>query len=166
MVSIRPVIPSDARVVADLREAMFVDIGWVEGTRHDVVDATVDYFERTIADGTYIGYLAEEGGVAVGTVGAVVVIVPPYGEDLLGRIPRVQNVYVLPGHRRRGIARQLMRTLLEELRAQGLRRVSLMATEYGKPLYEEFGFEDVPEMSVLLDPPSDAEVERDAEVEQ
>jgi GNAT superfamily N-acetyltransferase len=158
MVTIREANTADAQVVADLREAMFLDIGWIEGTREDVVAATVTYFERTIADGTYIGFIAEDEGVPVGTAGAVIILVPPYGEDLEGRIPRVQNVYVLPEYRRQGIARDLFARLLDRLRAEGLRRVSLMATDPGRPLYEEFGFEDVPEMSILLDPPGETEV--------
>lgn len=36
------------------------------------------------------------------------------------------------------------------------RRLALMATDNGRPLYESFGFEDVPEMSALLEP-SDGE---------
>ena len=151
MVSIREVTPADAQTVADLREAMFLDIGWIEGTREEVVAATVKYFARTIADGTYIGFVAEDDGVPIGTAGAVVIFVPPYGEDLTGRIPRVQNVYVVPEYRRQGIARELFARLIERLRASGLRRISLMATDDGRPLYEEFGFEDVPEMSLMLD---------------
>ncbi len=159
MVSIREVTPADAQIVADLREAMFLDIGWIEGSREEVVAATVEFFARAIAEGTYIGFIAEEDGVPVGTAGAVIVFVPPYAEDLTGRIPRVQNVYVVPEYRRQGVARELFARLIERLRDSGLRRISLMATDEGRSLYEEFGFEDVPEMSLLLgtDQSEDAE---------
>ena len=152
MHTLRRATPDDAEVLAELRRRMFADIGWSEGTGEDVVIATVEYFGPAVADGRYVAFIAEDGGAPIGTAGAVVTEVPPYAEDLSGRIPRVQGVYVVPECRRQGVARELFGRLLETLQAEGFRRVTLMATDEGRPLYEEFGFEPMPEMSVMLEP--------------
>ncbi len=53
---------------------------------------------------------------------------------------RVRDVYVLPTHRRRGIARALMALVLDEARALRIDRLSLGASAMGRPLYESLGF--------------------------
>ena len=52
-------------------------------------------------------------------------------------------VGVRPAARRRGIARALTEAAIDWLKQQGAATVSLYATEYGRPLYEQLGF--VPE---------------------
>jgi len=45
-----------------------------------------------------------------------------------------------PAYRRRGFARQLLEHTLEALSARGIAWIKLDATEFGAPLYREFGF--------------------------
>jgi GNAT superfamily N-acetyltransferase len=62
----------------------------------------------------------------------------------------VLNVYVKPEFRRRGIARDIMKTLLEWCREQGFDSVSLHASIEGRPLYEELGFRPTNEKRLSL----------------
>lgn len=56
------------------------------------------------------------------------------------------DVFVLPSHRGRGIAKQLMQAIVDDGRLQGLRRWHLV-TRDAHPLYAVFGFValDIPE---------------------
>lgn len=52
----------------------------------------------------------------------------------------VANVFVLPDHRRRGIAATLMSDIVEWARAEGMVRVVLAPSEMSIPFYESLGF--------------------------
>jgi GNAT superfamily N-acetyltransferase len=52
----------------------------------------------------------------------------------------IADVFVLPEHRGRGVARQIMRAMLEHPDLQGLRRI-LLATQDAHGLYAKLGFE-------------------------
>jgi GNAT superfamily N-acetyltransferase len=52
-------------------------------------------------------------------------------------------MYTLPEHRGRGIATVLFERLLDEARERGYKKISLHATDMGRPIYEKFGFSGV-----------------------
>jgi GNAT superfamily N-acetyltransferase len=54
-------------------------------------------------------------------------------------IAYIADVFVVPEHRGRGIAKLLMRSILEHPQLQGLRRI-LLATRDAHALYAQFGF--------------------------
>ena len=84
----------------------------------------------------HIALLAEEDGEPIGTVYANVVT-PYYGF--------VFGLYTRPDARRRGVARELMRTIAAALRDEGRRYVVLSvdtANEPARALYERMGFVD------------------------
>jgi GNAT superfamily N-acetyltransferase len=58
----------------------------------------------------------------------------------------VLNVYCEPPHRRRGLARALMDAILDWCRERSISRVSLHASDEGRPLYEGLGFTATNEM--------------------
>lgn len=60
----------------------------------------------------------------------------------------VWDVAVDPAHRRRGVARELMRRAMAIV--DGRRLVALVATEMGEPLYRELGFSETSGGSVAL----------------
>lgn len=57
-----------------------------------------------------------------------------------GRNGYVYNVATDPDMRRRGYSRACMTALLDWFEAQGVPRITLMATRDGEPLYESLGF--------------------------
>ena len=60
--------------------------------------------------------------------------------------PSLLNVYTEPEFRQRGIARRIMGTILAWLKEQGFPSASLHASDEGRPLYEDLGFEATNEM--------------------
>jgi predicted acetyltransferase len=52
--------------------------------------------------------------------------------------------------RRQGLARKLLNLSLEEARARGVKVVTLAASKFGRPLYEQYGFKPTNEMLLRL----------------
>lgn len=67
---------------------------------------------------------------------------PPSPRFPHGQTGTLFNVYTVPEHRRRGLARGVMLRLLDAARDLNLDVVELHATEDGYPLYQSLGFED------------------------
>jgi GNAT superfamily N-acetyltransferase len=76
------------------------------------------------------GFVAEYGGVPVGTVTTC----------RFGTVGWIAMMLVDEHHRGRGIGRRLMECALEYLDTHGVRSVRLDATPLGRPLYESLGF--------------------------
>jgi len=110
------------------------------------------WLARALADGSYRHWLALDasGRVAAGG-GALLCPWPANPKDPCTQRAVILNVYTEPEFRKRGIARQIMLTILEWLKEQGLRAVNLHASAEGRPLYEELGFEATNEMRLKFD---------------
>ena len=64
------------------------------------------------------------------------------------------NFYVAPEMRRRGLARELLALAVAEAKARGIKVVTLHASKFGKPLYEQNGFEMSNEMRLRPENPT------------
>ena len=63
-------------------------------------------------------------------------------------------MFTEPEHRRRGLARRLVDTMVEYGRGAGLGSLYLHASLEGRALYESVGFEPTNEMRLaIIDPP-------------
>ena len=59
-------------------------------------------------------------------------------------------MYTDPAHRRRGLARRLMETMIAWARAEGHATLYLHASDEGRGLYESLGFAPTNEMRLVL----------------
>lgn len=106
---------------------------------------------QLIQDGTY--FIIESAGATAGCGGwsdrATL-----YGGDLTtGRSPalldpdrdaaRIRAMYTHPQHIRKGVGRMIIGLCEAAARAKGFRRIELMATMAGEPLYRACGYEPV-----------------------
>ena len=119
--------------IAQLRE---------EGAEEDIdlVPALRDYYERHLADGTFVSWLAFDGDRIVGTSGMSIVEKPPYFSCPSGKIGLLSSMFTDPEHRRMGIAKTLLGKVVEEARARGCGTVHITASDMGVLLYTDFGF--------------------------
>ena len=101
------------------------------------------YFELHL-DYDLLAFVArdEDSGHIVCCAWLLLVTKPPSPRFPHGQTGTLFNVYTVPEHRRRGLARQVMLRLLDAARALKLDVVELHATEDGYPLYRSLGFED------------------------
>ena len=106
----------------------------------DLAPALQDYYARHMADGTFVSWLAKDGDRIIGTSGMSFVEKPPYFGCPTGRIGLLSSMYTAPEYRRRGIARELLRRVVEEARAYGCGTVQITASDMGVFLYTDFGF--------------------------
>ena len=106
----------------------------------DLVPALKDYYERHMADGTFVSWLALDGEKIIGTSGMSFVEKPPYYGCPTGKIGLLSSMYTDPGYRRQGIAKELLTRVVEEARAYGRETVQITASDMGVLLYTNLGF--------------------------
>ncbi len=106
----------------------------------DLKPALIDYYDRHLSDGTFVSYLAVDGGKIVGTSGMSFVEKPPYFSCPSGRIGLLSSMFTDPDYRRMGIAKELLSRVVEEARAYGCGCVQITASDMGVLLYTDFGF--------------------------
>ncbi|MBR2993728.1 MAG: GNAT family N-acetyltransferase [Clostridiales bacterium] len=106
----------------------------------DLVPALLDYYDRHMADGTFVSWLAMDGDKIVGTSGMSFVEKPPYFSCPSGRIGLLSSMFTDPDYRRMGIAKELLSRVVEEARNYGCGCVQITASDMGVLLYTDFGF--------------------------
>ena len=106
----------------------------------DLSPALMDYYQRHLANGTFVSWLALDGDKIIGTSGMSFVEKPPYFGCPTGRIGLLSSMYTNPDYRRQGIAKELLRMVVEEARAYGCGTVQITASDMGVLLYSDFGF--------------------------
>jgi GNAT superfamily N-acetyltransferase len=152
--SLRMALPSDAEVIARHRALMFRDMDSITQEDSDkLFTAGVPWLQGILTTGDYIAWLALQqdevvagGGVYVREIG------PVPGCYRTGRWGHIMNIYTEEAHRRRGLARLLMQTILEWCANNHLDHVTLAASEEGRPLYETLGFIPTTDMKLPKPP--------------
>ena len=134
----RRACPEDIPVLVSLRKDQLQE----EGTENPkiLLPAAEDYYRRHMADGTFAAWLAEKDGEVVATGGMALAEKPPYGGNPSGKIGLLCGMYTRPGHRRQGIAREILAYVVEEARQWGCGAVHITASDVGALLYRDFGF--------------------------
>ncbi len=144
----------DVGVLVRHRAEMFVEMGARRDARFETMLRNSErWFRAHVADGTYCGFLiapADAPGRIVAGSGLLVLDWPPTHRDAETVRGYILNVYVEPGHRRRGLARDTTEACLAACRAHGIRVVTLHAADAGRKLYERLGFTPTNEMRVVL----------------
>lgn len=106
----------------------------------DLVPALKDYYNRHMADGTFVSWLALDDGKIIGTSGMSFVEKPPYFGCPNGRIGLLSSMFTDPNYRRMGIAKELLAKVIEEAKTYGCKTVQITASDMGVLLYTDFGF--------------------------
>lgn len=141
LVRVRLASAEDQATVARMRVAFLEDDDLGHGMASDELQAVTRAFvDEAHGDGSLVSWLADDGDECVGIVSMLVAWAPPRPSDLRSKRAYVINMYVLPSHRRRGLAQVLLDALLEGCRERDLRTLHLYATPAGRPLYERNRF--------------------------
>ena len=106
----------------------------------DLKPALRDYYERHMADGTFVSWLAMDGDRIIGTSGMSFVEKPPYFGCPTGKMGLLSSMFTDPAYRRKGIARELLDKVVKEARAYGCGTVQIIASDMGVKLYAAYGF--------------------------
>ena len=151
-VGIRQATPDDLPLVLRHRRGMFFDMGYREEAELQAMEqASRPLFAEGLRDGTYLGFFAvDAGGRVIAGGGVLLLVYQPHPKDPRPRRPFVVNMYTEPEQRRRGLARRLLKAMIEWARREGYPSLFLHASAEGRPLYEELGFEPTSEMRLRL----------------
>lgn len=106
----------------------------------DLKPALRDYYNRHMADGTFVSWLAFDGDKIIGTSGMSFVEKPPYFGCPSGKVGLLSGMYTDPEYRRKGIAKELLSRVVNEAREYGCGTVQITASDMGVKLYTDFGF--------------------------
>ena len=106
----------------------------------DLVPALKDFYQRHMADGTFVSWLALDGDKIIGTSGMSFVEKPPYFSCPSGKLGLLSSMFTNPNYRRMGIAKELLHRVVEEARAYGCGAVHITASDMGVKLYTAYGF--------------------------
>jgi len=113
-----------------------------EGAKEDIdlKPALRDYYDRHMADGTFVSWLAMDGEKIVGTSGMSFVEKPPYYGCPNGKIGLLSSMFTADEYRRKGIAKELLTRVVNEAKEYGCGVVQITASDMGVLLYTDFGF--------------------------
>ncbi len=113
-----------------------------EGAKEDIdlYPALNDYYKRHMADGTFVAWLALDGDRIIGTSGMSFVEKPPYFGCPSGKIGLLSSMFTDKEYRRKGIASELLKRVVDEARNYGCGTVQITASDMGVKLYTAFGF--------------------------
>lgn len=106
----------------------------------DLYGTLRDFFEESIADGSFISWIVENDGEIIATSGLSFVRKPPYYSNPTGKIGVLSCMYTKPAYRRRGLSKKLLDIQIEEARTYGCGKVELTASPMGMLLYSDYGF--------------------------
>jgi GNAT superfamily N-acetyltransferase len=152
--AVRTAVPDDAPVIARHRAEMFTEMGELSADLYqELFDRSSAWLRGAIASGEYVGWLACAGGDVIAGAGVQVrrILPRPTASEAgmaiaAGREAIVLNVFTEREWRGRGLARLLMRHVLQWARAEAVDRLVLHASEQGRPLYDQLGFVPTTEM--------------------
>lgn len=131
-ITIREGTVADIPEIARQRRRMCEDMHYTDvDALAAMVTLTADYLKKAIPEGSFRSWLACDNGQVVGGGAVVISPWPSHVYDLECRRATILNVYTEPEYRRRGIARQIMETMIAWCRQKGFARVSLHASEDG-----------------------------------
>ena len=145
---IRQATVSDALVIARHRVDMFQEMGELAPDEAAIVEsASRTRLVGQLVSGEYVSWLAETGGEVVAGAGVLLHQYYPTRTNPRGRpTAYILNVYTEPGHRRQGLAHQLIAEILTWCRAHDIPRASLHASRFGRSVYQRLGFAQTNEM--------------------
>ena len=134
----------DIGVLTELRIAYLnEDLGVISDENLELMQATLpSYYEKHL-NKDLMAYVARDEMDIVSCVFLLIVEKPMSPSFITGKTGTVLNVYTKPDYRKKGYAKKLITTMLEDAKAEGLSIIELKATEDGYSLYKSVGFEDV-----------------------
>jgi ribosomal protein S18 acetylase RimI-like enzyme len=108
----------------------------------NVFNETYKYYSNNLQN-NIITYLAFDDNVFIGCGSICFYNIMPTYCNQSGKKAYIMNMYTRNNYRRKGIAKNILNLLIKEAENRGINQIQLEATEMGKKLYENYGFEEL-----------------------
>ena len=145
---------ADVPTIVQHRRAMFETMGYHDGAALARMDANFrNWVSEKLQRGEYQGWFILDNQAIIAGAGVYVYTWAPGPTDASATRGVIYNVFTEPAFRRQGLARRLMQTALQWCQSQGIKTVTLHASDEGRALYESLGFEQTSEMRVQFAEP-------------
>jgi GNAT superfamily N-acetyltransferase len=108
------------------------------------------YFNRHIENDEFIGIVCEYDKEIISVAYLVIGEWPPNRNFINGKIGTLLNVYTYPEYRKKGIAANIIKMIIEEAKKQNVSMINLLATEDGENVYRKLGFLETEDKSMRL----------------
>lgn len=145
MIHYRKANINDIDDLVKLRIEFLREVGNLESSEKDIIleKSLYDYFNEAVTRDEFAAWLALDSDRIVATSGLSFYTVPPSFKNMSGKVAYIMNMYTISDYRRQGIAAKIFEKTIKEAKDRGYNRITLSATEQGKPLYEKFGFKEL-----------------------
>ena len=137
---IRRATIEDLEKIIEIRKKQLIDEGYDPNV--DIDESLRDFFREKFENGTLVEFFGVEDGEIIATSAVIFMRYPPSFRFPTGIRGYITNVYTDPSHRRKGIATKMITLAVEEAKKHGIRKLILMASDHGKPVYQRFGFRE------------------------
>jgi len=145
MIAYRKAVLSDAEKLAEIRTFFLKEVSneYSEETGMIFEQANLAYFKKALCDNSFMSWIALDNEEIIATSGLSFSIVPPFPDVLDGKVAYIMNMYTFPTYRNQGIGAALFKRIVDEAKQLGYKKITLHATDMGRPLYEKYGFKSV-----------------------
>ncbi len=139
------------------RRGMFVDMDALKGVPPNpaqlaAMDTAYTTFARErLIDGRMQAWIVVDADRAAASGAILYTDWLPRPDGKRSVLAYVHSVYTEPDYRRIGLARRILKAMMVEVRARGLPRLTLHASDQGRGLYEQLGFVPTNEMRLVLE---------------
>lgn len=99
-----------------------------------------DYLSEALRTDNFVAWVAEHENKIIATSGLCFFQITPGFTLIDGKIAYILNIYTLREWRGKGVGKTVFNHILQEAISRGYKRISLHATNEGRPVYEKFGF--------------------------
>lgn len=131
----------DLDAVVSMRLEFLRELGRLPRDADEAARVTRNWLAAHVATGDFVVWVVEVGGSMVATSALSLQQRPPYYYGLAEGVEGyLLNMYTRREWQRQGIGRAILDEVLRYARGAGIRRVTLHATDAGRPLYEAAGF--------------------------
>lgn len=110
-----------------------------------------DYYLRHIPDGSHIAVKAVSDGEDAGCGALCFHEELPSPDNPSGKCGYLMNIYVRPQHRNRGIAHEIVKSLVNKCKTRDCGKIYLETTKDAKSLYSSLGFQEMKAIMHLVD---------------
>ena len=134
---------NDLDELVRLRIAFLKEVQAIETRQYSEEELSTslrEYLSKSIANDEFVAWLAIFDGEIIATSGLCFFQITPGFTLIDGKIAYILNIYTLPHWRGKGVGKQVFDHILQEAIRRGYKRISLHASDDGRPIYEKFGF--------------------------